>query len=348
MNILEQNQFSEFKFVNHIEQLKSLAEGKDIWPKMAEVDLTDSCNHRCKFCIYGDTRVPGAFLKLDDIKNILPQLKDRGVESIVFKGGGEPTISPYFSQAIYYAKNLNFKIGVITNGANLRNENFAAVRNCCEWIRFSLDAASEKTYNKIHNPYRPDYFGFSQVIKNIQNIALADRVIVGINYTTNRDNYQEIEQATILAKSLKVNYICFRTVMCVGDDMPDEIWNEILQIFNTIKQYEERNFKVITRYQKKGFFEHRDWNSCLAPALIVIIQANGDIVTCCDSRGIPEYVFGNIREQSFDDIWKGEKRKQIMGNLLLKKCSQICSDRYGKYNRFISYWQSEKMHNEFV
>ena len=350
--IKEQNQFSEFKYINYFEKLQKLALGDDIWPEMAEIDLTDACNHRCLFCIYGSTRVSKNFLKFEDLLNLLPQLRVKGIKSIVFKGGGEPTISPIFSKSLSYAHSLGFEIGLITNGSNLRGENFYTVLNLCKWVRISLDAGSDEIHQVIHNPCKSIKFGFNEIIKSIgellveRNLRNTD-LMIGINFTASKDNYKDIDKTAKLAKELGADYICFRTVMCVGDEMSDRTWEEILKSFELVKKYDEKNFKVITRYQKKGFFEHRDWKSCLSPALIVICQANGDITACCDSRGIPEYVFGNIREMRFEDIWKSMERKNIVRQLPVGKCSQICTDRYGRQNRLIDYLKSDKQHSSF-
>lgn len=57
-------------------------------------------------------------------------------------------------------------------------------------------------------------------------------------------------------------------------------------------------------------------------------EANGEVSFCIEWGGKPEIIFGNLREQNFDDIWNGEKRKQIIEHvnscMLHKRCPPVC------------------------
>lgn len=347
------NQFSQFKILNYIDRIQDLSNGKDIWPIMAEIDLTDACNHNCNFCIYSTTRVKNAFLTMDDIRKVIPQLKQIGVKSIVIKGGGEPTISPIFSEALHFIKEQDLKIGLITNGSNINGQNLDAIISCCDWMRISLDAASKKVHEAIHSPTNSKFWGFNNIIFNIKKIIDVREkrninITIGINYVVCYQNYMDIDKAVKLSKALKVDYICFRHEMCTSEY--DEIMmRKIREKFINIEKESDENCMVVTRYQETGFYCKRTWEKCIAPSLITIIQANGDIVACCDARGIKSFVFGNIRSNNFEDIWKSDKRQSMNSNYISPICEKICTDRYRCYNNAIDYLRGiPQKHAEFL
>lgn len=347
------NHFSEFKILNYADELKILSSGRDILPIMAEIDLTDSCNHNCGFCIYENIRRPGIFMTENDLKIILPQLKEINIRSIVIKGGGEPSISPIFAKALRLCSQFGFHIGLLTNGGNIRNENLTTVSETCDWIRFSLDASCEKVHSKIHKPSNKKVEGFQCIVLNISELVILKKkyklnITIGINVVVCNDNYNDIQNIIYLAKDLKVDYLSFRTVMVIDNDLSEIIWSEIRQEFNRIKKLQFKNLFISTRFQQKGYFIKRGWDDCRGPSLTLIIQANGDVTTCCDSKGLEEYKYGNIKEHTIQDIWFGVKRQNQRKNLFRKHCYKICTDRYSRQNMAIEYLSSDKKHGTFL
>src|SRR5438105_2963298 len=84
------------------------------------VDLTNRCNMMCDPCFMDANQVGFVHeLSWEDIKQILDnaiKIKPRRQMSVQFSGG-EPTMSPYFFDAIRYARKLGYNsVQVATNG----------------------------------------------------------------------------------------------------------------------------------------------------------------------------------------------------------------------------------------
>jgi len=90
------------------------------------VDLTNRCNMMCDPCFMDANQVGYVHeLSWDDIKKILDDsisIKPRRQMSVQFSGG-EPTLSPYFLDAIRYARQIGyFAVQAATNGLRFAEE----------------------------------------------------------------------------------------------------------------------------------------------------------------------------------------------------------------------------------
>ena len=61
------------------------------------------------------------------------------------------------------------------------------------------------------------------------------------------------------------------------------------------------------------------------------VNSNGDVVPCCFSNE----VMGNVREQSFKEVWYGEKYEDFRTRLINGKFAQYCSDVRCKLTSFL-------------
>ena len=60
--------------------------------------------------------------------------------------------------------------------------------------------------------------------------------------------------------------------------------------------------------------KEEDKGVCLNPWLSVSVQSNGNVSSCCFSWGDDEgNVYGNLHEQSLEEIWNGEEVKKLRG-----------------------------------
>jgi len=75
------------------------------------IQLTYKCNLQCRHCSYGDL-VDRPDISFEQIDLFLKKQKP----VLVKLSGGEPTISPLFSDAIYLAKKCNARVISFTNG----------------------------------------------------------------------------------------------------------------------------------------------------------------------------------------------------------------------------------------
>jgi MoaA/NifB/PqqE/SkfB family radical SAM enzyme len=80
--------------------------------KKIYVEITNSCNLNCSFCI-GHTRKK-EFITIDKFKLLLDKIKNH-TDYLYFHLMGEPLIHPYINDLIDIASN-NFNTNITTNG----------------------------------------------------------------------------------------------------------------------------------------------------------------------------------------------------------------------------------------
>lgn len=83
----------------------------------------------------------------------------------------------------------------------------------------------------------------------------------------------------------------------------------------------------------------RDYKRCFGLPFIAQIGADGGVYTCYPFFGYKDFLHGNLHEETFEQIWYGERRRKltekIARELDLTKCMTYC--RHHQINKFL--WQ---------
>ncbi|MCL2787147.1 MAG: radical SAM protein [Micrococcales bacterium] len=211
MTDLAIREFSPLKWVHHIDRLRALAQGLDVAPVTVEIDPVSFCNHRCPWCV--DPLHQSATLDLDLFSSLIHDLAvaqgpGGGVEGIVFKGGGEPTLHPHFDSLVEQATDLGFAVGVVTNGSRLtRWKTVLASR--ASYVRISVDGPTASSHHLIHQPH-----DFDDVITGIRDLvaarASARHPVIGLSFAMDSRTADLAEDAIALGDQLGADYVLLR------------------------------------------------------------------------------------------------------------------------------------------
>ena len=122
-------------------------------PISINLDLTSSCNFSCPFCVDSKLINSGKSLTLEEVRKTIDTLRSYGLLSVILIGGGEPTLHKEFEEIVRFIKSKKLQIGIVTNGSRLEKVE-AVVETLGEkdWVRISIDAASERVFNELHAP----------------------------------------------------------------------------------------------------------------------------------------------------------------------------------------------------
>ena len=127
--------------------------GEGLAPISINLDLVTACNFKCPHCIDADIINTGKMLDLQYVKTLIGDWSKKGLRSVILIGGGEPTLYPYFEETVNFLKKLSLQVGIVTNGTYLRKiENICHLLGEKDWVRLSLDAGKDGTFQKIHQP----------------------------------------------------------------------------------------------------------------------------------------------------------------------------------------------------
>jgi uncharacterized radical SAM superfamily Fe-S cluster-containing enzyme len=193
------------------------------------VDLTNRCNMMCNPCFMDANQVGYVHEPTyEDTKAIL----DRAVsfkprrQVIILFSGGEPTLSPYFLEAVAYAKKIGFyRILAATNGIRYAED--------IEFCRQAKEAGQHGVYlqfdgvSEEKNKHRGVGNLFDVKLKAIENLAsvgIKVTLVTTIVNTINNDAIGQIVQ--FAAKNIdKIQTIAFQPVSFTGrdEDVPDAV-----------------------------------------------------------------------------------------------------------------------------
>lgn len=270
----------EHKILYYIQEIEQLVAGRYIPPITCEIDPSNFCMLRCKFCFYagvlGGNRV---YLPMAMFTQLIQDLEKGGTKTITLTGGGEPLCNPRINDMAALALATSLEVGLITNGVLLNRFKYA---DKTTFIRISLDSSDRKMYQKVKGLDL-----FDRVIRNIQE-ARQKAPVLGLSYVVCPDNVHGIEKAKELASQLEVDYIQFKPAA-----------GPTGQVFK-IPTLDIKNHVIVTNRQKAT-----DTTPCTIAHLVGIVTADGSVYFCCQQREVEKYKVGSLKEStSFNEIWK--------------------------------------------
>lgn len=333
--------FGQYKIFDHIDnQLYNWKKGKPETLVTAKIDMTNECDSYCDGCPGG--RLNKESLTKEQAFYVIDQLADFGLKGLVFSGGGEPALNPATAPTIEYAKSKGLDVGFITNGLNLEGTLIESIIKNSTWCRVSLDADTPELYKKTHGLGIEE---FNKVLGNIEKLCVGKKTTnsectIGVGYLTRNYALEGMVGATKISRDLGVDYIQFRTAH--GD------FSKIDEQLKEAKKLETEDFKVLSSEQKYSRFDDenkRPYETCLAMNFLTIIDANMNVKTCCHARGRPGYTLGNLKENTFRDIWTN-REKNPNWQKITKMCPIFCAE--DTLNRVLSEIVNKKKHSSFL
>ena len=202
-------------------------------PISINLDLTSACNFSCPHCVDSGIINTGEYLKLEDIKQTIAVLRLHGLLSIILVGGGEPTLHKDFEEIVSYIKSTGLELGIVTNGSKLdKVANVMGLLGTKDWVRISIDAAKEDTFNKLHRPKND--VTLNQILHTAKEIKEINPLVslgysfvivwggMEINGNELSQNIDEIAEAVRLAKEYSFDYISLKPCLVRLEDSQKE------------------------------------------------------------------------------------------------------------------------------
>jgi uncharacterized radical SAM superfamily Fe-S cluster-containing enzyme len=186
------------------------------------VDLTNRCNMMCDPCFMDANQVGFVHeLTWEDVKEILDnaiKIKPRRQMSVQFSGG-EPTMSPYFMDAVHYARKLGYNsVQAATNGIE-----FAKSKEYC---RRAFEAGLRYAYLQFDgigndaNGHRQVGNLFDVKLRAIENMHEAGIEIILVITIVNNVNNDQVGPIINFAREnpKKIAFVAFQPVSFTGRD----------------------------------------------------------------------------------------------------------------------------------
>jgi len=326
----ELNSFNQLKVLHWKDRIEKIIDGGFPPPVTVEIDPSNNCNHNCPHCFYKEFREgKNRHLPKKTLFNIIEQLILAGVKSITFTGGGEPLANAHTVKALEkYSEHIDF--GLVTNGGMLKGHEKIIVKHC-KYVRISLDAGCEYAHKKMH--CSDDY---DRIVESITTLAklkkeLKSEIEIGVTFLLNENNADELEKFVFVASGTGADFAYIRPEIGWEKEFPKDFIPEVKKNLRRCKTYESKRFKLYINIPRinQVVTKEKTFKRCLSTPLISVIGADGNVYLCCQWRGSPLHVIGNIYKQKFKDLWGGKRHREILKWIDVNKCPPC---RNGIYN----------------
>ncbi len=304
-------------------------------PLTLHLELTDSCNLRCRHCSAGQLPRNKRMLTLEKLERLFKSMKMIGTFRLGLTGG-EPLLRDDLIDIIDLALVYGLSPCLTTNGLLLTEEIAKELgKRELAWFNISLEGANPQTHDYIRGKGT-----FNKVLEKIT--MLSKYCKFSLAFTIMKSNFHESRACARLADYVGAQAAVFRPLYPVGtaSQHPELMlsFSEYLEALNDLAAMEK---ELNTSYIQ--FCNTHPWGpqtridsqsmvygnfGCGAGNLVCSVSVSGDVSPC--SYLPSAWVAGNINEEPLEHIWSNstvfKQIRSLKSNVLCNKCEsyQIC------------------------
>jgi radical SAM protein with 4Fe4S-binding SPASM domain len=237
---------------------------------------------------------------------------------LIFYFQGEPYLNPSFLEMVKYASDKKIYTATSTNAHYLTDENARkTVESGLDRLIISIDGTSQDVYKqyRVGGNLEKVIEGARNVIK-WRNQLNKKTPFVFFQFLVVKPNEHQIEEIKKLAKEVGVDQVRFKTAQVYDYEQDPH------QLIPTLNKY--------SRYKKdasgKTIPKNKLSNHCWKLWHANVITWDGLVVPCCFDKDAMHQL-GNLKNQSFHDIWHNDNYRQFRSELLKsRKNIDICAN----------------------
>jgi len=337
---------------------ESVAEWKKTgfsYPLHIEAGITNRCNHSCIQCTLDWINHAKDDIDKEVFLSTIESAEDIGVKSIYFAGEGESTLHPNLPEFLEKAFSCGIKTSVSSNGGLLDKNLSRRIMPFLSWIRFSVDAGTPKTYSEIHRVKESE---FDTVLSNISDFVevkkeMGSKIDVGVQTLLMPENVTEIEYLAKISKDIGVdNYQVKPAHVHPKSSYKGGIYKYAHdEIKKRLSSLDTPFFKTIMRTQSmERLTTKRTYKRCHAFDFYCLLDAKGNVTPCNIWYGKEDFIFGNVYNDSLQNIWEGKKRKDVISKItnLEHSCCKEYRCRQDVMNRYLERVLNPEINDEFI
>jgi radical SAM protein with 4Fe4S-binding SPASM domain len=289
------------------------------YPVSISFEPTTSCNLRCPECPSGlraFTR-PTGMLQKDFFRETIDQLS-KDLMYLVFYFQGEPYLNPAFLEMVRYASSKKIYTATSTNAHYLTDDVAKrTVESGLDRLIISIDGTTQETYKqyRVGGNLQKVMDGAARVVKWKKELKSQTPFII-FQFLVVRHNEHQVEDVKKLAREIGVDQVRLKTAQ-VYDYENDP--NQLIPLNQKYSRYKKDS-------QGKTVFRGNNANHCWRLWHDPVITWDGAVVPCCFDKDA-QHKLGNLKEQSFKELWKNTNYRRFRTQVLeSRKNIDICAN----------------------
>ncbi len=289
------------------------------FPVSISFEPTTSCNLRCPECPSGlraFTR-PTGMLQKDFFTETIDDLH-KELLYLIFYFQGEPYLNTSFLDMVKYASDKGIYTATSTNAHYLTDEAAKkTVESGLDRLIISIDGTTQEAYKQYRVGGNLD-----KVLEGAKNIVKWKKELnsktpfVFFQFLVVRHNEHQIEDIKRIAKEIGVDEVRFKSAQVYDYENDPNKLIPINEKYSRYKRNTDGSFKA------KNKFANRCWKLWHAN----VITWDGLVVPCCFDKDAMHRL-GNLKNESFKNIWQNDNYKQFRSELMKsRKNIDICAN----------------------
>ncbi|MCR4740309.1 MAG: radical SAM protein [Lachnospiraceae bacterium] len=343
------------KLIYHPREVAKWLDGENVYPIEIEISPSGACNHRCTFCAVDYIGYKPFFLDKDIILRDVSFLSKKGLKSIICSGEGEPLLNKDLPEMANGIKACGVDVAMSSNAALFTREKAEQCMSAFTWIRFSVASLEEESYYAIQRAPKGD---FDKVKKNIKDAVSLKRekgyeTTLGVQCLLLPGNADQLENMAEQLREIGVDYLTVKPYSqhLHSDNSFFVDYEKMLELESRLNTYSDDDFKVYFRAGAMKKMHHKKcYDRCLGLPFMTHIDSQGNVWPCVAHIGVDAYKFGNIYENTFEEIWEGEQRKKVTDTLYSLDVNQVCREacRLDEINKYLYELKNPGRHVNFI
>ncbi len=292
------------------------------------IEPTVRCNLNCITCsevTRGRTKKDMSF---SEFKSILDQFPY--AIKLALQGVGEPLLNRDLFRMIRLAKERKIYVYFNSNGTLLDEENSNwLIQSGLDLINFSIDGGTKEVYEKIRRG--ASFEEFRRRVKRFMEIKGAHPLPeVHAWFVLNQYNREDILPTLRFIRDLGISKLNIQRMHTWGRKDKRDVVND--DEFLKLKGIKE---EVTIASEEIGISVEWLWDiedkkpirRCQAPWYTTYITVEGYVTPCCVHGSDPQLIrFGQLKENSFKEIWNGKEYQEFRKMLKSDSPPSICRE----------------------
>lgn len=343
------------KLIYHPERVAEWQRGENIYPIEIEISPSGACNHRCVFCAVDYVGYQPHFLDKDTILRDIRQMHSKGLKSVICSGEGEPLLNVKMPEIANGIKECGVDVAMSTNGAVFTLDKLEECLHSFTWVRYSVASMEEKSYDEIQRGKKGD---LERVRQNLWDAVKVKRrnnlkTTLGVQCLLLPGNKHQIVEMAKELKNIGVDYFTIKPYSqhLHSNNTYVVDYEELLSLEKEVKSVESDDFSIYFRANAMKKMHHEKcYDKCYGMPFMTHIDAAGNVWPCVAHIGNEKYSYGNINEQTFEEIWEGPRRKEVMEEINSSDLNTVCREacRLDEINKYLYALKNPGEHVNFI
>ncbi len=322
-------------------------------------NITRRCNLKCIHCYaHAKTRQDEDELSTAEGKAVIDDLSEMGAPVLLFSGG-EPLMREDLPELAGYAVKKGMRAVISTNGTLITPETAKVLKDIgLSYVGISLDGMKA-----VNDRFRGVDGAYDAALEGIRNSKAAG-IKVGLRFTINKFNSEEIPGLFDLLEEMEIPRICFyhlvyagRGSTLVNDDLPHEETRRVVDlIMDRTRRLHDKGkpTEVLTvdnhadgPYLYMRLLKEDPERAAEVLELLQMNEGNssGRGIGCISWNGEVHadqfwrhHSFGNVRNRPFSEIWSDmsdpllsrlkDKKKYVTGRCAECRWLDVCGGNF--------------------